>query len=37
VYEEIFNKNGFSVAFEITRNSFRIPYDLILITATKEK
>jgi SAM-dependent methyltransferase len=37
VYEEIFNKNGFSVAFEITRNSFRIPYDLLLITATKEK
>jgi SAM-dependent methyltransferase len=36
-YEEVFGKHGFSVKFEITRNSFRIPYDLILITATKEK
>lgn len=36
-YEKIFNINGFSIAFEITRNSFRIPYDLLLITATKEK
>jgi SAM-dependent methyltransferase len=33
---EIFNSNGFSVKYEITRNSFRIPYDLLLITATKE-
>ncbi len=37
VYEEVFGRHGFSVKFEITRNSFRIPYDLILITATKEK
>jgi len=37
IYEEMFNKYGFSVKYEITRNSFRIPYDLILITATKEK
>jgi cyclopropane fatty-acyl-phospholipid synthase-like methyltransferase len=35
-YTEIFNRNGFSVKYEITRNSFRIPYDLLLITATKE-
>jgi len=37
LYEEVFSRYGFSVKFEITRNSFRIPYDLILITATKEK
>lgn len=35
-YTEVFNRNGFSVKYEITRNSFRIPYDLLLITATKE-
>lgn len=35
-YVESFGKYGFSIKFEITRNSFRIPYDLILITATKE-
>lgn len=35
-YVDSFGKHGFSVKFEITRNSFRIPYDLLLITATKE-
>lgn len=35
-YVESFRKYGFSVKYEITRNSFRIPYDLLLITATKE-
>lgn len=35
-YVESFRKHGFSVKYEITRNSFRIPYDLLLITATKE-
>jgi SAM-dependent methyltransferase len=37
MYAETFKKYGFSIKYEITRNSFRIPYDLILITATKEK
>lgn len=35
-YVEVFSRHGFSVSYEITRNSFRIPYDLLLITATKE-
>jgi SAM-dependent methyltransferase len=37
MYVEMFRKHGFSIKYKITRNSFRIPYDLILITATKEK
>lgn len=37
MYTELFRKHGFSIKYEITRNSFRIPYDLILITATREK
>ena len=37
MYAELFEKYGFSTKYEITRNSFRIPYDLLLITATREK
>jgi|LakMenEpi03Aug12_release.lakeMendotaPanAssembly.Ray.scaffolds.fasta_scaffold6120554_1 hypothetical protein len=36
IYVEMFKKHGFSIDYQITRNSFNIPYDLILITATRE-
>ena len=36
IYAEMFKKHGFSMEYQITRNSFKIPYDLILITATRE-
>lgn len=36
-YQEIFGKFGFIVTFKITRNDFRIPYDLLIMTATKVK
>lgn len=36
VYRELFQRHGFSLEYKITRNSFRIPYDLILMTATKQ-
>ena len=35
-YIELFSKSGFSIDYEITRKSFRIPYDLILISATRK-
>jgi SAM-dependent methyltransferase len=35
-YLELFSKNGFSIDYEITRKSFHIPYDLILISATRK-
>lgn len=35
-YLELFSKNGFSIEYEITRKSFHIPYDLILISATRK-
>ncbi len=36
-YFELFSKSGFSMEYEITRKSFRIPYDLILISATRKE
>jgi SAM-dependent methyltransferase len=35
-YRESFGKYGFKLNVTITRNSFRIPYDLILMSALKE-
>jgi trans-aconitate methyltransferase len=34
-YTEIFWSQGFEIDFEIKRKQFRIPYDLLLLTATK--
>jgi SAM-dependent methyltransferase len=34
-YERLFAQNNFRLTFRITRNSFRIPYDLIIMTAIK--
>lgn len=35
VYSELFSKNGFKLEHTIQRNAFKIPYDLLLMTATK--
>ena len=35
-YQKVFEANGFEFGYEIKRNEFRIPYDLILIVATKQ-
>lgn len=36
MYVELFKKHGFSIEYQIIRNSFKYPYDLILITAPRE-
>jgi SAM-dependent methyltransferase len=35
-YADIFEKYGFDLKYEVQRNEFRIPYDLLLMTATKK-
>ncbi len=37
VYKKHFSNHGFSLEYKITKNSFRIPYDLVLMTATKQE
>jgi len=34
-YRDIFGNYGFEIELEITRNDFRIPYDLLLMKATR--
>lgn len=35
-YAQLFSEHGFSIKITITRNDFRIPYDLLLLSATKK-
>lgn len=36
MYVELFKRQGYSIEYQIIRNSFKISYDLILITAHRE-